>query len=175
MKELSQAIVTRAEARAQGLTRYFTGKPCKHGHVSERMRSSGACVECQRLLVQKARAANPEKFRARSAAWSEANYLRKQIVAAEWIRNNPGDHAQRMGKYRVRKAGTSVELTPQQQHQVNQIYLLMTKLNLATGIKYEVDHYIPVTKGGSHAPENLWVIPAEQNLSKGSNLPCGNS
>src|SRR3954464_6823164 len=28
-------IVTRTEAKAAGLPRYFTGKPCKYGHVAE--------------------------------------------------------------------------------------------------------------------------------------------
>ncbi len=28
-------IITRAEAKARGLTRYFTGKLCKRGHVAE--------------------------------------------------------------------------------------------------------------------------------------------
>lgn len=30
-------------------TRYFTGKPCKHGHVSERLVSDGGCVRCGQL------------------------------------------------------------------------------------------------------------------------------
>ena len=30
-------------------TRYFTGKPCKHGHVSERLASTGVCVVCDKL------------------------------------------------------------------------------------------------------------------------------
>jgi hypothetical protein len=29
-------IISRAEAKARGLTRYFTGKPCKYGHIAER-------------------------------------------------------------------------------------------------------------------------------------------
>jgi hypothetical protein len=38
-------IVTRAEALARGLTRYFTGKPCKRGHISER--SDRWCIACR--------------------------------------------------------------------------------------------------------------------------------
>ncbi|KKK96676.1 hypothetical protein LCGC14_2660360, partial [marine sediment metagenome] len=33
--------ITRDEAKALGLKRYFTGKPCKYGHISEH-RVSGA-------------------------------------------------------------------------------------------------------------------------------------
>lgn len=39
---------TRAEALALGLTRYYTGKPCKYGHVAERSARDKHCVECKR-------------------------------------------------------------------------------------------------------------------------------
>src|SRR5689334_5463261 len=39
-------IITRAEAKAASLPRYFTGKPCKHGHVAERYTSIKICVSC---------------------------------------------------------------------------------------------------------------------------------
>ena len=39
-------IITRKEAIEQGLKRYYTGKPCKNGHVAERKTSSYACCEC---------------------------------------------------------------------------------------------------------------------------------
>jgi hypothetical protein len=40
-------IITRKEAQAQGLRRYFTGKPCKRGHVDEH-RVNGGCLTCIR-------------------------------------------------------------------------------------------------------------------------------
>ena len=40
---------TRAEAKALGVTRYFTGRPCRHGHVAAKSASSGTCAECDRL------------------------------------------------------------------------------------------------------------------------------
>ncbi|HFW6621196.1 TPA: hypothetical protein ACICHD_002812 [Escherichia coli] len=39
-------IVTRMEAAKAGLNRYFTGKRCRHGHLSERYVLNGTCVEC---------------------------------------------------------------------------------------------------------------------------------
>lgn len=38
--------VDRATARDLGLVRYFTGKPCRKGHVAERWVSSMTCIEC---------------------------------------------------------------------------------------------------------------------------------
>jgi len=39
-------IVSLKQAKQQGLGRYFTGKPCKHGHVCERYVSRRGCVQC---------------------------------------------------------------------------------------------------------------------------------
>lgn len=38
----------RQKALAAELTRYFTGKPCKHGHLSERTVKNAACIMCHR-------------------------------------------------------------------------------------------------------------------------------
>lgn len=38
-------IITREDAKARGLSYYFTGKPCKRGHVARRS-FSGPCQEC---------------------------------------------------------------------------------------------------------------------------------
>lgn len=45
---MASEIVSRAQARAQGLSRFFTGKPCKRGHIVERLAASGNCIECGR-------------------------------------------------------------------------------------------------------------------------------
>lgn len=39
----------KASAKAAGLKFYSTGKPCKYGHVPERLVSTGQCRECERL------------------------------------------------------------------------------------------------------------------------------
>lgn len=39
-------IITREEAIARGLTRYFTGEPCAQGHIAERHVVAGRCHEC---------------------------------------------------------------------------------------------------------------------------------
>ena len=57
----SPNIITRDGARALGLKRYFTGKPCTHGHVAERWMSGGKCTVCRREW----RAANLEKVKER--------------------------------------------------------------------------------------------------------------
>jgi len=44
--------ITRSEAKARGLTHFFTGAPCENGHVAERYVSNLQCVECNRAPLQ---------------------------------------------------------------------------------------------------------------------------
>jgi hypothetical protein len=39
-------LISREAAYTQGLTRFYTGKPCKQGHIAQRYVSGGACVDC---------------------------------------------------------------------------------------------------------------------------------
>lgn len=39
-------IISRADATARHVTTYYTGKPCKAGHVERRYVSNGACIVC---------------------------------------------------------------------------------------------------------------------------------
>jgi hypothetical protein len=41
-------LMTREEAASQGLQRYFTGIPCKHGHISYRYVANTMCLTCVR-------------------------------------------------------------------------------------------------------------------------------
>ena len=46
MKIMTQ---TRKQAIANGDIVYNTGKPCKHGHYSNRRTATGVCIECERI------------------------------------------------------------------------------------------------------------------------------
>jgi hypothetical protein len=58
---ISMEKITRKQALALGLKRYFTGKPCCRGHIVERLVSAGTCVECRRLMEQSPK--GRERFR----------------------------------------------------------------------------------------------------------------
>ena len=61
----SPPVISRAEAKASGLKRYFSGNPCKReGHVVGRWTSTGTCIVCNRRWA----AANPERMREISRA-----------------------------------------------------------------------------------------------------------
>lgn len=60
----SPEIISPAEAKAKGLKRYFTGKPCKRGHVCERYiyanSRSGPCIQCALLNRERYEREHPE-------------------------------------------------------------------------------------------------------------------
>lgn len=84
-------IISRAEAKARGLKRYFTGKSCVNGHVSERM-LSGNCIECHRRTATKRaadqRAKNPDKERERNARYHKNNADKIRERKARWRTEN---------------------------------------------------------------------------------------
>lgn len=55
-------IINRAEAKALGLRRYFTGIPCKRGHVCERRTSDKHCTECRKSQISDHYQNNREKY-----------------------------------------------------------------------------------------------------------------
>lgn len=87
-----QSIISREEAKAQGLTRYFTGKPCKHGHVCERNVGDWKCVECDKVACRQRYAASPEKYRAANRQWYEDNSEKVKDAARKWNTANPEKH-----------------------------------------------------------------------------------
>jgi hypothetical protein len=83
-------IISRAEARASGLVRYFTGRRCKHGHVAEREVSSGSCLPCHRKAVKERRQRDPDKARARERACYQINRLVRRAYHREKQRIRSG-------------------------------------------------------------------------------------
>lgn len=50
--ELSRLPGTRREARALGVPHYYTGKPCKRGHMAKRHVNNGTCMECHNATYE---------------------------------------------------------------------------------------------------------------------------
>jgi hypothetical protein len=65
--------LTRQEAKAKGLTRYSTGKPCKNGHLAEKFVSNYLCVECAKMQGHLHRERHPDIVATRHRRYYEAN------------------------------------------------------------------------------------------------------
>ena len=77
-------IISRNAAKTEGLKRYFTGKPCKHGHISDRKVSSHNCVACINEWNKK----NSESGNRRSRLFYKENRDEQRIKQADYYQKN---------------------------------------------------------------------------------------
>ena len=100
---MTDEIISRSDAKAKGLSRYFTGKECKHGHIAIRCTINGVCTSCLinidrrsreknrerhranwRKSSAKARLLNPEKYHAKDKKWRDANPHKVKEKTRRW-------------------------------------------------------------------------------------------
>lgn len=81
-------IIERQAALASGAISYFTGKPCKNGHVAPRQTSNGECHECARLRAQKIRKERPDAVREAYMKYKAANRDKTRAQFKEWYAKN---------------------------------------------------------------------------------------
>lgn len=164
---------TRKDAMALGAKRYFTGKPCKHGHVAARYSCDAKCVGCarasygrwaadnpERVRARHARwvAANPERRRANSARWAAANPEKCRAVYARWAADNPERVLSKMASFRARQQ--SYECGCCDNSDFVEIY------RVAKQNSQHVDHIIPLSAGGPHCILNVQLLDPAENIRK---------
>lgn len=85
----NQLPATRAEAKALGLRHYFTGKPCKNGHVAKR-HLTGTCVTCGYAAAKAWETRNPGESSRRSLRSYYRNHARNKALSLKVKRKAMG-------------------------------------------------------------------------------------
>lgn len=62
-----------SQAKAGGNMTYFTGKPCKSGHLAERYAKNGVCVVCMKDRSKTWEVENREQRKSLKRVWRKAN------------------------------------------------------------------------------------------------------
>lgn len=87
-------IIRRKDAIERGLDRYFTGKPCKRGHLCFRYVSSNGCSQCVKDHHSVWRVKNKDKMAAKEKRWRENNSQKIKKLREKWAANNPEKNKQ---------------------------------------------------------------------------------
>lgn len=136
---------------------YFTGKPCIHGHIAPRFKSTRICTECNRENARKRY--NPETRKLRTDVSPNARENSKR-----WYDNNK---KKALANTRYQQAAR-IKRTPNwtEKELIRQFYE-----NCPEG--YEVDHILPLqgkTVSGLHVLQNLQYLPMLENRAKGNKV-----
>ena len=215
----------RSDAKALGLTRYFTGKPCPRGHIEDRMTSSGRCCVCANADKVARRKARPEEHKQYMQEWHAANAEKQRAYRAEnieaqkarsrlWREQNPDRHALNAKLWRLANLPRALEnqrrwraenherfrmlckrwreRNPDKQRAImfnsnsrrrgirNQIIksmqlykMISDQSGLCVYCKvsvedsaFDIDHIIPISRGGDNSINNLQILCISCNRSK---------
>ncbi len=179
------AIISREEACERGLKYFFTGKPCRFGHIAPRY-ITRQCKECTRqhtktrliriksneTLLQKKRESqhlyeNTERYKIKR---QEYNKTRAPINR----KNNRDKLNARQAKRRCAKLlRTPKWLIGHDFAEMQIFYSEALHLTKTTGIKYTVDHIVPLQREdvcGLHVPWNLQILTETENSAKGNRI-----
>lgn len=160
MREETQIVVSRPNAKAAGLLHYFTGKPCKRGHFSPRNVNDSGCLACKNLQAKERYVKNPDThiaFVKQSRARKPEKYKNYQ---QDYQRRNLGLYRFHCAKRRTAKLNATplwTDLT-----EIKRIYR-----DCPEG--YVVDHELPLQGKnvcGLHVPWNLQYLTEEENVRK---------
>jgi 5-methylcytosine-specific restriction endonuclease McrA len=93
-------IITREDAKAAGLARYFTGIACVNGHMAQRFTSSTRCIPCQRESSSAYKAKNPDKFKEWDRISKDRRKEQNKILHAAWMKRNPDKNRANVYRWR---------------------------------------------------------------------------
>lgn len=188
--------ITRKAAKAAGLKYYFTGKPCKRGHIDKRFVSSFWCLTCGREKAKEAfrgldkeqREAKREyerrrwrdpafRERARLYARQEKECIKKSIRNRAWKKAHRVSCTDRQLKRHASFITSFVE-------DVSLAFLFERDKGRCQLCGYELsmdtkrpdprtptrDHIVPLSKGGTHERTNMQLACDVCNVRKSNRV-----
>jgi len=123
------------------------------------------------------REANPEWLIEYQRRWHSENREHRSVIGRRWYQENREHRLVTIRSYREanpewyrgsrrnvnhrRRTRTQSPLTTEQRRQIATICQAAVRLSASTGVPYEVHHQVPLAQGGTHTPDNLWILTQE--------------
>lgn len=168
---------TRKEALANNSTQYYTGINCIYGHDSPRRAKNGQCLACRKISRVNWIKINPDKIKFYNAKYSDyakQYYIKNKQRISQRAKNYVAQHKGIKNAATRYYQASKIKRTPKwigddERWIMREIYDLARLRTKQTGIKWHVDHIIPLNGSnvsGLHTPNNLQVILGEDNIRK---------
>ena len=163
-------IINRLEATKKGISHYFTGKPCKHRHISKRRVKDRVCMECDLNAKNTKKYTTVEKDKEYK---KEMYYKHKDKLLARkkvYRQENKGKiNAAVALRKKVIKRRTPKWLTKFDLLKIKCMYSITAMLTRENKEPWHVDHTIPLQGklvSGLHVPSNLQPMRGIENVGK---------
>lgn len=183
--------ISREKAIELGLPHYFTGDPCRNGHIEKRQTSYRNCLGCMREANDRRVNKNPDATKQRIKEWKQKNRERKKELNKKWANENKEKNKElkkvwtKNNRHLVnqkearRRAGKQKRI-PKWFGELDEFvfsegFSLAKKRKDSTGIEWHVDHMIPMhakEASGLHCASNIQVIPSALNTKKQNKMIC---
>ena len=124
--------------------------------------------ELQRARARRWQEKNKQKAILQREEWSLKNKEKMDDYKKEWSKKNKDKRATWEANRRALKFRATIYLNVEAKEQIADLYKRAQVKTRDTGIRWHVDHIMPLTKGGLHKPTNLQVVPGSWNMAKGN-------
>jgi len=185
-------IISRRNAIIQKLTKYYTGKACPNGHISERYVANYNCIACNEIHAKSFHENNPDKkelymqrkMQDRSdhpekrKAWRDTNTKSIRLSNKKFQESHPTyftdyrkNNPDIISKHRLKRRTCKKQASPSwyEKEQISTLYQKRDELSKLWGIQLHVDHIVPLQGKnvcGLHCLDNLQLIEAKLNQKK---------
>ena len=112
---------------------------------------------------------NKEREAANHRKWYEVNKDSHNARRNKWKLENKAREAANLANYRAKKFRATVYMSLEMKRKVAEVYTIAQEASITTGYDWDVDHIVPLSKGGLHTLSNLQVVPATWNVKKSNN------
>jgi len=187
-------VITRKQAKELGLRRYYTGKPCKYGHIAQRQCASGRCTKCDSELQKtpeyrkkRREFENSESQKSKRLIYDQSKSRKESVRRrsnASYHKNKPAFLMRllvsRFPKM-IRRGLEGCSSTEKLGYTLEEFKshfesLFLDGMSWDNHGEWHIDHIIPVSKFPKdrilelNALENLQPLWASDNLKKGDRI-----
>lgn len=137
------------------LTEYYKNKQGKYGVYSK----CKDCVKRYRNSVKDERTKYIEQYNSKHKE-------RRKEYSRHWLENNRERHNANKARRRAAKKNQTPELSKLEKSMITGLYFISRVLSKSCGEPFEVDHIMPISKGGGHTYDNLQILTRAENRRK---------